>query len=91
MVLNEEKIARVAHRVLDALLADPEIEKKRPREVLLARIKGILLAEAQQDAQCDAVVLKKLASYARPIPEGSVEWNILYQKLFDEEMKKRRR
>ncbi len=91
MVLTEEKINRVAHRIQEALLNDPEIEKKGTREGLLARIKGVLMAELQQDAQCDDRVRKKLASYSRPIIEGGAEWNVLYQKLFDEEMKKRNR
>jgi len=35
------------------------------------------------------VVRQKLNSYSRPIPEGSREWDVMYQKFYDEEFDKR--
>jgi len=89
MVLNEAQLNRIAHRIQDVLREDPMIELKRSPEVLLARIKGVLMADLEHDAACDAIARKKLTSYSRPIMEGSDEWNILYQKLFDEALRKR--
>ena len=37
----------------------------------------------------DAEVRKILGSYARPVPEGSPEWEILYQKTRDEVFRRR--
>jgi hypothetical protein len=34
-------------------------------------------------------VRKTLASYARPMPEGSREWEVLYQKTREEVFRKR--
>jgi hypothetical protein len=34
-------------------------------------------------------VRRKLASYSRRILEGSREWDVMYQKLYEEEMKNR--
>lgn len=39
--------------------------------------------------QIDAFVRRKLNSYSRPLPEGSREWDILYDKFYDEEVDKR--
>jgi hypothetical protein len=37
----------------------------------------------------DAEVRRKLASYARKIVEGNREWDVMYQKFYEQEMKKR--
>lgn len=39
--------------------------------------------------EIDAFVRKKLNSYAKPLPEGSREWDVLYDKFYDEEVDKR--
>ena len=43
------------------------------------------------DDEIDAIVRKKLESYSRKIVEKSPEWDVLYQKFFKEELKKKRR
>ena len=37
----------------------------------------------------DQEVRRTLASYSRPVPEGSAEWEILYQKTREEVLKRR--
>jgi len=39
----------------------------------------------------EAAVRRRLASYSRPLAEGSPEWETLYRKTFEEEMRKRRK
>jgi hypothetical protein len=39
----------------------------------------------------DQEVRKTLASYSRPAPEGSAEWEVLYNKTRDEVFKRRLR
>ncbi len=51
--------------------------------------KDILTKYVSLDDEVDPVVRKKIASHSKQIPEGSREWDILYRKYFDEEMKKR--
>jgi len=35
--------------------------------------------------------LRKIASHRRDVPEGSAEWDLLFRKYYDEEMKKVKR
>jgi hypothetical protein len=56
---------------------------------ILKLTKETLTHYVKMDEEIDAVVRKKIASYSRGIPEGSREWDVLYRKHFDEEMKKR--
>jgi hypothetical protein len=48
-----------------------------------------LSEEAKLAESIDGEVRKILASYSRPLPVGSREWEILYQKTREEVFKKR--
>ena len=49
-----------------------------------------LIAEfAQKGDAVDAAVRRKIASLKRAVLEGSAEWNILYRKYRDEELRKK--
>jgi hypothetical protein len=37
------------------------------------------------------MVRRRLASYSKPSAEGSAEWETLYRKAFEEEMRKRKK
>jgi hypothetical protein len=45
--------------------------------------------ELKIEEAIDAEVRRKLASYSRKIVEGNREWDVMYQKLLEEETKKR--
>ena len=51
-------------------------------------IKRVLAAELAQEEEIDRKVKAKLASYSRGIIEGSSEWEVLYRKTCEEEMRK---
>lgn len=89
MVLSEDKINHLSHRILQALEKDPAVEQKGERSAILRSIKRVILASLSQDDVIDALIRKKLGSYTRAIVEGSSEWDILYHKMFQEEMKKK--
>lgn len=91
MALSEEKISHLSHMILQALEKDPSVERKTEKDLILRQIKRTLHSELKLDAQVDELVRQKLSSYSRKIVEGSPEWDILYQKTFNEEMKKRRK
>ena len=55
----------------------------------LREIKRVLAAELAQEEAVDRAVRTRLASYSRPIVEGSQEWDVLYRKTFEEESRKR--
>ncbi len=89
MVLSEDKINHLSHRILQALEKDPDVEQTGERSAILRSIKRVILSDLSRDDVIDALIRKKLGSYTRAIVEGSPEWDILYHKMFHEEMKKR--
>jgi len=86
--LSEDKISHLAH----LLTENPRKEKLIQFEDVgrvLRMTKQILTNYCKMDDEIDEMVRKKLQSYSRNILEGSQEWDILYRKHFEEEMKKR--
>ncbi|MBI3802159.1 MAG: DUF507 family protein [Nitrospirae bacterium] len=88
--MSDDRISHLSHLIQQSLEKDPSVERKGDREAILRQIKRVLISELKLDEQIDGVVRQRLSSYSRKIVEGSPEWDILYQKTFNEEMKKRR-
>jgi hypothetical protein len=89
--MSREKINVVARRVTDALLEFQEqnrlefIEDPNSTRLEVRRILEELLAA---EARIDASARQKIESQRRIIVEGSQEWDILYRKYYNEEVKK---
>ena len=91
MSLSDEKASHLSHLILNHF-KDPAHARLKVEEVAVLReIKRFLALELKVDAEVDVVVRRRLASYSRPLAEGSPEWETLYRKTFEEEMRKRKK
>ena len=88
MRLSDDKISHLAHLLLDGA-ARGGLIVELDRMKALNHTKSILTHYCRLDEEVDEAVRKKLATYSRNILEGSREWDVMYRKHFDEEMKKR--
>jgi len=88
MVLTEDKINHLSHLVVKGLQEDAEIDFTVSHDNLLRLIKQAIFHEFQRDDEVDQFVRKKLGSYQKKMVEGSPEWEVLYRKFFNEEMKR---
>lgn len=91
MLLSDEKISHLSHLILDGLGENPDVTLLEGKEKVLREIKRTIIQELQVEEETDRFVRKKLASYSRPLAEGSPEWNVLYHKFFEEELNKKKR
>ena len=91
MVLNDDKINHLAHLLVQGLQKDPEVKLALQAHEVLREVKRLIIGELKLDDEIDVTVRRKLSSYSRKISEGSPEWDVLYRKNFEEEMRKRRR
>jgi hypothetical protein len=89
--LSDEKSTHLTHVLLKGLLEKgvitPEVEEGEIRR----EMRRIISREIQMSADIDTAVRDKLQSYSKKIPEGSPEWEVLYQKFFHEEAAKKGR
>ena len=89
-LLSDEKQTHLAHVILDFLAGAKEATLKGDSTTALREIKRVLTEHMKLEEELDRVVRMKLKSYSRPIPEGSQEWIVMYQKTYTEELRKRK-
>jgi hypothetical protein len=87
-MLSEDKVSHLSHIILQAVKKSPLVSQKGDDARMLKDIKRVLAVELAQEEGVDRKVRAKLASYSRGIVEGSSEWDVLYRKTFEEEMRK---
>ena len=87
-MLSEDKVSHLSHVILQVVKNSAVVTVKGDEGRVLKEIKRVLAAELAQEEEIDRKVKAKLASYSRGIVEGSSEWDVLYRKTFEEEMRK---
>jgi hypothetical protein len=86
---SRERLFHLAGRLTEGLLAADGVVALKSQEDIRTEIVRTLSDETRVEESIDAEVRKILASYARPAPEGSAEWEILYQKTREEVSRRR--
>jgi hypothetical protein len=89
VLLSDEKTSHLSHVILACLKDTPSARLKGDHELALREIKRVLASELVEEESTDRTVRQRLASYSRPPVEGSPEWDVMYRKLSDEELRKR--
>jgi len=86
--VNRDKANKVAHVVADALADMGEVEFLEDRNTIRLEIRKILEELLHQEEKIDQAARHKIENQKRTILEGSQEWDILYRKYYNEEVKK---
>ncbi len=87
-LLSDDKSNHLSHVILTCLKSSKVATLQGDEIKALRTIKRVLAAELEQEAAIDQLVRKRLASYSRVIVEGSQEWDVMYRKCVEEELKK---
>lgn len=88
MRVNRDKANKVAHVVTDALASVDEVDFVEDRNTIRLEVRKILEDLLNQEERIDKSARQKIESQKRTILEGSQEWDILYRKYYNEEVKK---
>ncbi len=88
MRISRDKVNKVAHVISDALAETDQVDFVEDRNTIRLEIRKILEELLNQEAKIDAAAKQKIESQKRTILEGSQEWDILYRKYYNEEVKK---
>ncbi|TNF55887.1 MAG: DUF507 family protein [Nitrospiraceae bacterium] len=91
MSLSDEKTTHLTHILLKGLLDQGVITPLVEDGDIRREMKRVISKELKINADIDISVRNKLNSYSKKIPEGSPEWEVLYQKFFHEEASKKGR
>jgi len=88
MRISRDKANKVAHVVTDALAGIDELDFLEDRNTIRLEVRKIMEDLLNQEARIDQAARTKIESQKRTILEGSQEWDILYRKYYNEEVKK---
>jgi hypothetical protein len=84
--LSEDRVNHLSHLILDQLVDQGFVFMAEDREPSVrSRIKRVFVEELKKEDDLDDKIRQKIASYKRAIPEGSSEWQLLYQRFYREE------
>ena len=88
MRVNRDKVNKVAHQVAEALAEMNEVDFVEDRNSIRLEIRRLMEEVLNQEAKIDSAARQKIENQKRTILEGSQEWDILYRKYYNEEVKK---
>jgi hypothetical protein len=86
--LSRDKINKLAHTVADALAEIDQVDFVEDRNTIRVEARRILEELMAEEAKIDTAARQKIESQRRTILEGTQEWDILYRKYYNEEVKK---
>jgi len=89
MRLSDDKISHLTHVVLKGLLEKKVITPLEDEGQIRRDIRRVVVRELKIADGIDEMVRKKLQSYSKKIYEGGSEWEVLYNKFFEEEAAKK--
>jgi hypothetical protein len=86
--LSRDKVNKLAHVITDALADMDQVDFIEDRNTIRLEVRKILEELLMQEARIDQAARQKIESQKRTILEGSQEWDILYRKYYNEEVRK---
>ena len=88
MRISRDKLNKLAHTIADTLAEVPECDFLEDRNTIRQEARKALENLLMAEMKIDAAAKQKIASQRKIIKEGSQEWDILYRKYYNEEVKK---
>jgi hypothetical protein len=88
MRINRDKLNKLAHTVADTLAEVEQVGFLEDRNTIRQEARKALETLLTEEAKIDASARLKIANQRKIILEGSQEWEILYRKYYNDEVRK---
>ncbi len=88
MRMSRERVFYLADMIVKELGGTEGVTFKAPDEIRTEVVRT-LSDESKLEESINTEVRRILSSYSRPAPEGSGEWEVLYQKTREEVLRRR--
>jgi len=86
--ISRDKLNKLAHTVADTLAEIDEVDFLEDRNTIRQEARKALEKLLMEETKIDAAARMKISSQRKIIAEGSQEWDILYRKYYNDEVKK---
>ena len=87
MRLTREKVNLLSHQVTERLASIDAVDFVEDRNTIRLAVVDILTKWLKKEEEVDKAARHKIEAQKRAIPEGSAEWEILYRKYYEDEMR----
>ncbi len=88
MRINRDKLNKLAHTVADTLAEIDQVGFLEDRNTIRQEARKELEILLTEEAKIDMMARQKIANQRKIILEGSQEWDILYRKYYNDEVRK---
>jgi hypothetical protein len=88
MRINRDKLNKLAHTVADTLAEIDEVGFLEDRNTIRQEARKVLETLLDEEGRIDTAARLKIANQRKIITEGSQEWEILYRKYYNDEVRK---
>jgi len=86
--ISRDKVNVLARAVSEALAQMENVEFVEDKNTIRQEVRRLMEELMAQEAKIDQAARQKIESQKRTIMEGSAEWDIMYRKYYNEEVKK---
>lgn len=88
MKLTREKVIQLSHRIMAAVEELDEVEIFDEPNAIRQEIVKVLNDLLHEEEKIEEAVRLRITSQKRTIAEGGAEWDILYRKYYNDELRK---
>jgi hypothetical protein len=88
MRISPDKLNKLAHTVADILADIDQVGFLEDRNTIRQEARKALTTLLTEEARIDQAARLKIANQRKIIMEGSQEWEILYRKYYNDEVRK---
>ena len=88
MRINRDKLNKLAHTVADTLAEIDQVGFLEDRNTIRQEARKALETLLDEEGRIDTAARLKIANQRKIITEGSQEWEILYRKYYNDEVRK---
>ncbi len=88
MRATPDKVNKLAHAVADTLAEINEVDFQEDRDTIRKEARNYLQVLLADEMRIDQAARAKISSQRKIILEGTQEWNILYRKYYNDEVKR---
>ena len=88
MRISRDKLNKIAHTVADSLAEIDEVDFLDDRNAIRQEARKALEQMLLEETKLDQAARLKISSQRKIITEGTPEWDILYRKYYNDEVRK---
>jgi len=88
MRISRDKLNKLAHTIADTLAEIDQVGFLEDRNTIRQEARKTLETLLTEEAKIDSAARLKIANQRKIILEGSQEWDILYRKYYNDEVRK---